>query len=201
MGASWRSGPGPERFPRRSGGRSTTGTAAAASRVAGSRWARGITSATGRKAARPRSPTSPCSVAVITARSTRRVTGSIHSPTAGSGSCGRTAGPCPRFRFQSLYPPIRCRLCERSTTAKASGSTRGLHAQAGWGSAWISAGRSMSCIRWPRERRCPHGRRPNKSRFRRSQWHGSRRPSAHGSGDQVGAERNSLRHAGRNFQK
>ena len=102
--ASWRSAPGPGRFPRRCGERSTIGTRAAASRAADCRSARGITSATGPKAAPPRSRTSPCSVAGTTARSTRRATRSIESPTARSASGGRTAGPCPRSHLRPRVP-------------------------------------------------------------------------------------------------
>ena len=79
---AWRSAPGPGRFRRRYGGRSTIATAAAASRAAACGSARAITSATGRRAARPRSRISRCSVAGTTARCTRRATRSSDSPTA-----------------------------------------------------------------------------------------------------------------------
>ena len=101
--------------------------------------------------AQPRSRTSPCSVAGITARSTRRATRSIDSPTARSRSGGRTAGPCPMSRLLRRCPPIRPRPSGRGTTRRGFASTRGRRARAGWGSAWTWAGRSTSCIPWPRE--------------------------------------------------
>src|SRR5438552_7710915 len=70
--AWWRSGPGPGRFPPHYGAPSSIGIKAAASRGAMGASPRGITSATGPTAGRPRSPTSPCSVAAITAPCTRR---------------------------------------------------------------------------------------------------------------------------------
>jgi len=129
------------------------GIAAAASRAAESLSARDITSATGRKGARPRCRTSRSSVAGTTAPSTRKATKSIDSPTAHSGSGGRTAGPCPRSRPRPRCPPIRSRAFARSTTRRGCACTRKRRARGGWGSAWIWAGRSTSCILWPREPR------------------------------------------------
>src|SRR5439155_1648350 len=53
----------------------------------------------------------------------------------------------------SRCPLIRSRPAGRGTRRRASDSTRGRRARCGWGSAWISAGRSTSCIPWPRETR------------------------------------------------
>ena len=128
-GDSWRSGPGRGRFPRRCGAHSSTGTGAAASRAAESGSARGITCATGRKGGRPRSATSPCSVASTTAPSTKRATRSSASPMGRSGSGGRTAGPCPTSRSRPRCPPIRSRPCARTTRRKGFASTRGQHAR------------------------------------------------------------------------
>ncbi len=47
--------------------------------------------------------------------------------------------------------PIRSRHSGRGTTRRGSASTRGRPARPGWASAWMWAGRSTSCIRWPRE--------------------------------------------------
>jgi hypothetical protein len=75
-------------------------------------FGQGITCATGPRAAPPRSPTSPCSAAGTTARSTRRAIMSIASPTAHSSSGGRTGGSCPTFRrqppCQSIGPGAPC---------------------------------------------------------------------------------------------
>jgi hypothetical protein len=112
----------------------------------------GITFATGRRVARRRSRTSRCSVAAITARSTRRDTRSIDSSTAPSSSGGRTADPFPRLRRWPRCPPIRCASSGRDTSHKASASMHGLPAQAGWESTSMWAGRSTSCIHVPSSR-------------------------------------------------
>ena len=126
---------------------------AVASRAAGSRSVKGIMSAIGRKAAPPRSRTSPCSVAGTTARCTKRAIRSIDSPTARYSSGGRTASCYPKSRPRPRCPPIPSRPSGRSTTRRGSTSTRGQRARPGWGSAWMWATRSMSCIPWPHESR------------------------------------------------
>src|SRR5438876_832804 len=98
-GGLWRSALAPARFPRPFGGRSTTGTWAAASRAVAYGSARGITSATGRTEARPRSRTWRYSVAGTTARFTRRATRWNDNPTASCTSGVRTGGSCPRCRL------------------------------------------------------------------------------------------------------
>ena len=70
--------------------------------------------------------------------------GRCESPTARSASGGRTAGPCPRSRLRPRCPTIRCRSSGRSTSRRASASTHGRLARAGWGNAWMWAGRSTS---------------------------------------------------------
>ena len=139
------------RFPRRCGERSTTGTGAAASRAVGSRWARGITCVIGRRAARRRSRTSPCSVTGTTARSTRTATRWSDTLMARSRSGDRTADPCPRHRLLRRCPPILPGPSGRGMTRRDSDSTRGRRARPGGGSASTWAGRSTSCILWPRE--------------------------------------------------
>jgi hypothetical protein len=119
----------------------------AASRVVGYRSARDITSSTGSKAAPPRSRTSPCSVAGIIVRFTRRASRSIDSPTARCGFGGRTAGPCPRSRHPSC-PPILCKRSGRGTKCRACDSTHAQRVRVGWVSVWTWGGRSTSCIRW-----------------------------------------------------
>ena len=96
--------PGPERFLRRCGARCTSGTRAAASRAADSGSARGITSATGRRAARPRSRTSLCCVAGTIARSTRRVIRSSGRPMVRCSSGDRMVGLYPRPRPAATVP-------------------------------------------------------------------------------------------------
>jgi hypothetical protein len=105
---------------RHCGARSTIVTKPVASQGAGCRSAKGITSVTGPKGAPPRSRTSRCSVADITARCTRTAIRSIDSRTARSASGDRTAGCFPRFRPRLLCLPIRSRPFERSTTRRGS---------------------------------------------------------------------------------
>src|SRR5712691_10986979 len=163
MAGSSRSAPARGPSLRPFGGRSITGTGAAAFPAAGSHSARGTTSATGRTAARRRSRTSRCSVAGTTARSTRRATRWIDNPTASCGSGARTGGSCPRCRLPPRYPPIPSRLFGRGTTRRGSASTRERRALVGWASAWTWAGPSMSCIPWRGRRDGPRlgGRRGN----------------------------------------
>ena len=151
-GAPLRSGPERGQFPRLCGARFTTGTAAAASRAAGSPLARGITSVTGRRAAQPRSRISPCSVAGTIARSMRRAIRSIGSQTACSNSGGRMAGSYPRSRRRLRCLPIRSKPSRHGTTRRGCVFTRGRRARPGSGSLWMWAGRSTSCIPWPRTR-------------------------------------------------
>src|SRR5207249_4254724 len=75
---------------------------------------------------------------------------------------------------RSRDPLIRFRPSGRGTTRRASDCTRGRRARAGWGSAWISAGRSTSCIPWPREAR-DRGRESHCSRCRRARRSSSSR--------------------------
>ena len=90
-----------------------------------------IACATGRMEARPRSATSPCSVAGTTAPFTKRAIRSSASPMGRSCSGGRTAGPCPTSRSRPRCPPIRSRPCARTTRRKGFASTRGQHARPG----------------------------------------------------------------------
>jgi hypothetical protein len=122
------------------------------SRAAAAVSPRATTSATGRKAARPRSPIWRCSAARITGRCTRRVIGSRAGRTTRFGSGGRMAGPCPRCRCRSRCPRIRSARSGRVTTGRACGCTRARDAPAGSGSGWTWAGRSTCCTRWPRDR-------------------------------------------------
>ena len=78
---------------------------------------RRITSATGLRAARQRSRTSPWSVAGTTEQSTRRATKSNATPTARSGSGGPTAGPCLRRRRRPRCLTIRSRPSARARRA------------------------------------------------------------------------------------
>ena len=103
---------------------------------------------TGLRAARQRSRTSPCSVAGTIARSTRRATSSIDSPTASCGSADRTAGLCPRSRLLLQCPAIPWKSCERGTTRRGLSCTRGAPRRVGSGSAWTWDGRSTSCTPW-----------------------------------------------------
>ena len=123
----------PGRFPQRYGGRSTTATAAAASRAVGSASDKAITFVTGRRAVPPRCPISRCSVAGTTARSTRRATGSIDSPTASFASAARTAGFCPRSHLLLKCPAIRSTSCERGTMRRGLSCTRTQRRRGGWG--------------------------------------------------------------------
>ena len=107
----------------------------------------------------PRSRTSRCSVADITARCTRKAIRSIDSLTARSASGDRTAGCYPRSRRRPLYLPIRSRPFERSTTRRGSACTRGRPARPGWGSAWMWSTRSTCCIPWPTHSRARPGER------------------------------------------
>jgi Recombinase zinc beta ribbon domain len=93
-------GPGRGRFPPLCGGRFTVGMAAVGSQGAECRSAKDITCATGPRAAQLRSRIWRYSVEDTTARCTRRVTTWRASPTAHSGSAGRTGIPClkPRHR-------------------------------------------------------------------------------------------------------
>ena len=72
-----------------------------------------------------RSATSSCCAAGITARYTRRDTGSRENPTARSSSGGRMAGRYPRCRRRSRCPRIRFIRCARSTPPRDCSSTRG----------------------------------------------------------------------------
>src|SRR5204863_415631 len=128
----------PARFPRRYGGRSTTETAAAVFRVAAFGSARAITSVTGPKGAPRRSRISPCSVAGTTARSMKRATGLIDSPTASFGSAARTGGFSPRSRFLTRCQTIPCKPSERGTRRRGSVSTRGPRPRGGSGSLLVS---------------------------------------------------------------
>jgi hypothetical protein len=114
--------------------RSTIGTRAAASRGADCASPRGIISVTGRTAAPPRSPTSPCSVGCITARCTRRATRSRAYPTAPSSSGARMATRYLRCRRPLRCPKTPSRRSKRVTTRRAFTSTRGPPAPAGSGS-------------------------------------------------------------------
>ena len=124
-------------------------------RAAGS--GRAITSIIGRRAARPRSRISRCSVAGITARCTRRAIRSIDSPTARFSSGDRMASCSPTSRRRPRCPPIRSRRSARSTTRRGSACTRARPARPGWASDWIWVTRSPSCIPWPTHSRDRHG--------------------------------------------
>ena len=171
-----RSGSGPGRFPLPYGEPSTIGTRAAASRGAACASPRGITSATGRTAGRPRSRTSRFSVVGTIARCTKRVTRSRVGPTGRSTSGGRTAGRCPTCRCLSRCPEIRSALSARLMKSWAFVSALGRRALAGSGSAWMWDGRSTSCIpgrcpsrAFPRER-LSEGRSGKGRGARRTYW-------------------------------
>src|SRR5207244_2500265 len=109
-GGRSKSGPGPGRFLPPCGGRSIIAIEVVAFPAAASASRKGTISATGRKGDRRRFPISRCSVAGITARSTRRATESIAGSTARFGSVGRMADPCPRSHRRPRCPPIRSAL-------------------------------------------------------------------------------------------
>jgi hypothetical protein len=132
--ACWKSGLGPGRFLRHYAAPSTIGTKAAASQGADSASPRGITCATGRTEARPRSRTLRCSVAGITGRCMRRATRSRAGPTGRSSSGGRTATRCLRCRRLPKCRVIRSRRSERVTTRRACVSPRGRGVLPGSGS-------------------------------------------------------------------
>ena len=99
-------------------------------------------------ARQPRPALSP----VTTAPSTKRATRSSASPMGRSGSGGRTAGPCPTSRSRPRCPPIQVQaLRAHHRGTRASPPYADSMPRPGWGSAWIWAGQSMSCIPWPRE--------------------------------------------------
>ncbi len=150
-------GPGGARGLETRDERFTLGTEAAGFRAATDASPRGIISATGRTGARPRSRTSPCSVAAITAPSTRRATRSIETQTARSNSDGPMVGRCPRCRRRPPCPPIRCRFSRRATSLRGFIFMRARPAPVGWGNAWTWAGRSMSYTRSPSD---PSGNLP-----------------------------------------
>jgi len=90
--------------PPRCGVRCSIETRAAASRGVMSGSVRRITCGTGRREARRRCRTWPCSVDAIIGRYTRRATGSSDRQTARCVSDGRTGGPCPRFQCRRRCP-------------------------------------------------------------------------------------------------
>ncbi len=98
---------------------------------------------------RRRSRTSRSSVVATIARSTRRASGLLAGPTARSSSAGRTGERCLTSHRRPRCQPMRCSSSGRSMPRRGSASTRGLAAPAGWGSLWMSAGPSTSCILWP----------------------------------------------------
>jgi hypothetical protein len=100
---SWKSARARERFRWRSGARCTTATTAAGSRAAACRSGKAITSATGPRAAPRRSRTSRCSVAAITAPSTRRDTRWNACPTESCGSADQVER-LPDVPFPSAIP-------------------------------------------------------------------------------------------------
>jgi hypothetical protein len=110
------------------------------------------------KGAPPRSRTSRCSVADITARCTRKAIRSIDSLTARSASGDRTAGRYPRSRPRPSCLPTRSRPFERTTPRRGSACTRGRHARPGWGSAWMWSTRSTCYIPWPTDSRARQAR-------------------------------------------
>src|SRR5438132_840249 len=133
-GASWKSGPGPGRFPPHCGAPSSIGIKAAASRGAMGASPRGITSATGPTEAQLRYRTSRCSAAGIIAPYTRRATRSRAYPTAPSSSGDRTATRCPRCRRRRRCQRIPSRRSESLTTRRACVSTHGRDVRVGSGS-------------------------------------------------------------------
>src|SRR5881396_1431634 len=143
--APWRSvrERGPSR--RRCGARFTIAIAAAASRVAASVSARGITSVTGRMAALPHFRISLFSVVGITARFTKRATRSSDTPTESCASAVLTGDFFPRFRLLLRCQLIPSTCCDRGMRRKDFTCTLGRPCPAGWESGWTSAGRSTSC--------------------------------------------------------
>ena len=81
-----------------------------------------------------------------------------------ASSGGRTAGCCRRSRHRPRCQPIQSRPCGRTTTRRGCACTRGRHAHPRWGSAWMWATRSTSCIPWPREAWDRHSERGNRPR-------------------------------------
>ena len=79
---------------------------------------------------------SPCSVAAITAPSTRRATTSIETQTARSNSACPMVALCPRCRRRPPCPPIRCRFSRRDTSLRGFIFMRARPAPVGWGNAW-----------------------------------------------------------------
>ena len=138
--------PGPARFPRRCDERSTTATAVAASRAAGSGSARAITSVTGPRVAPPRYRILPCSVAGTTAPSTRRAT-SVDRQADGELRFRRPGRPalCPRSHRLPRCPAVsRTGPLARGTERRGSPSgrhartaTRGLGCESAW--TWAGA--------------------------------------------------------------
>ncbi len=141
--------PGRERSHRPSGGRCTTATVVPGFQAASSRSAKVITSATGPRAAPLRSPTSRCSAAAITARSTKRAITSTVSPTASCGSGDRTEDLYLTFRLRQRCLTIPSGRSERGTRRLGFICTPGRRARAGWGSLSTWAGLSTSCTRGP----------------------------------------------------
>ena len=115
---------------------STIGTGAVASRAARCGPGRPITCGTGPRAARRRCRTSRYCVGGITARCTRRATGSRGSPTARSNSDGRMAGRSPTCHHRLPCPRIRWRPSVHGTRPRGSSFTRARGSPSGWGSAW-----------------------------------------------------------------
>jgi hypothetical protein len=123
-------------------------TGAAAFRAAMCGPGRGITCATGPRAARRRCRTWPYCVGGITARCTRRATRSRGGPRACSSSDDRMAGRCPRCLHRRRCPRIRWRPSVRGTRRRGSAFTRARDSPSGWGSAWTWGGRSTCYIHW-----------------------------------------------------
>ncbi len=114
----------------------------------GSGSVRAITSATGRRAARRRCRTSRCCAGGTTGRSTRRVTQVERLPDGELQFRGRTDGSCPTCRLRRRCPLILWRVLRAQHEAAGLRLDARTACRAGWGSRWMWAGRSTSCIRW-----------------------------------------------------
>jgi hypothetical protein len=147
MASSSRLAHGVGRFRRRSGARSRSAIADAAFRAVIYRSDRRITSCTGPRVARPRSPTSSCCVGGTTEPFMKNDFGSSDATMTGSSSAGLTAPRCRQCRCLRPCRRIRGRTFALGTPPRVSAFTRIRPRRAGMAEAWTSAGRSTCCIR------------------------------------------------------
>ena len=115
-------GPDPDDSPGAAAGAPPPGPGLPLPGLRASASARGITSATGPTAARPRSRTSRCSVAGTTAPSTRRATRSSDEPDGALRFRRPDGRPLPEVPPPPRCPPIPSRRSGRGTTRRAFAS-------------------------------------------------------------------------------